>query len=92
MIFKNHFQKFDSVELEITLELNLNALVKFSNMVCSMRPQTPRLRINSESIDGGTPSNRTQTTSSMSSFIDISSSFNLPSNIRIESTGEFTAL
>lgn len=70
-------------------------------MVCSMRPQTPRLRINSESIDGGPPSNQTQTTTSSSisstaSLFDTSpiTNFNSNSNsiIRIEPTGDISVV
>lgn len=70
-------------------------------MVCSMRPQTPRLRINSESIDGGPPSNKTQTTTSSSissnaSLFDTTSpTTNITSNstfIRIEPTGDISVV
>lgn len=67
-------------------------------MVCSMRPQTPRLRINSESIDGGPPSNKTQTTTSSSisstaSLFDSSPTTNFNSTfIRIEPTGDISVV
>lgn len=67
-------------------------------MVCSMRPQTPRLRINSESIDGGPPSNQTQTTTSSSisstgSLFDSSPTTNFSNCIlRIEPTGDISVV